>query len=183
MQKLFIVTGVNGIGKSSIIPALKLNLNPLSFKVHDFDERGVPSNADRHWREAEMIHWVNVAKLNSQKNISTIVCGFVKTNDIKSSLIADSVIPVCVCVLDASPATIEKRISNRYTTPLSLTELERNTGKTLEKFISDNVWVAAKFREEAIENGYYVLNTDELSPELVAANIVTWINTQNHKRD
>jgi len=45
--QLFIITGVNGIGKSTIIPELKGLLNSKNFVVHYFDERGVPDKADR----------------------------------------------------------------------------------------------------------------------------------------
>jgi len=71
--QLFIITGVNGIGKSTIIPELKGLLNSKNFVVHDFDERGVPDKADREWRKSETRHWVTVAGHNISKNLSTIV--------------------------------------------------------------------------------------------------------------
>lgn len=177
--QLFIVTGVNGIGKSSVIPELKRTLDPVNFVVHDFDERGVPDNADREWRKSEMKHWVTVAELNLTENISTIVCGFIKASDIRYALENVPGITVSVCVLDASPETISRRILSRYTTPPSLIELERTTGKTPEKFVSDNVWVALKFREEANENDYYILDTNDKDPDQVATGIITWIKTRN----
>jgi gluconate kinase len=175
MQKLFIITGVNGIGKSSVIPELRRTLNPDSFVVHDFDERGVPDNADREWRKSETIHWFSTAKLNQNKNLSTVVCGFMKVSDISYALENVPNINVSVCVLNASPDTISRRILSRYTTPESLIELERATGKTPEKFVSDSVWIAPKFREEAIEKGYFILDTDELTPDQVAKNIIAWM--------
>ncbi len=179
--QLFIITGVNGIGKSSVIPKLKHTLDPTSFDVHDFDERGVPDNADREWRRSETRHWVSTAKLNLNKNLSTVVCGFVKVSDIGYALENVLDITVSVCVLDASPETISKRILSRYTTSESLIELERTTGKTPEKFVSDNVWVASKFREEANENDYYILDTDEEKPDQVATGIIAWIKTRINK--
>jgi broad-specificity NMP kinase len=179
--QLFIVTGVNGIGKSSVIPELKRTLDPENFAVHDFDERGVPSNADREWRKSEMKHWITVAEHNLGENLSTVVCGFVKTSDIKSALEDIANLTVSTCVLDASPNIISKRILSRYTTPESLIELERTTGKTPEKFVSDNVWVASKLREEVKENGYYILDTNEKSPEQVATNIIAWIKKETYR--
>lgn len=179
MPKLFIITGVNGIGKSSIIPELKNTLDSGNFAIHDFDERGVPDNADREWRESEMKYWITIAKQNLDEDISTVLCGFVKTSDIMFALEGNPDIEVSVCILDASPETISKRISSRYTTPVSLLELESTTGKSLEKFISDNVWVASKFRIEATENSYYLLDTTGLSPDQVAAHIITWAEDRN----
>jgi RNase adaptor protein for sRNA GlmZ degradation len=179
MQKLFIITGVNGIGKSSVIPELRRTLNPESFVVHDFDERGVPDNADREWRKSETKHWFSTAKLNQNKNLSTVVCGFMKVSDISYALENVPDITISVCVLNASPETISRRILSRYTTSESVIELERATGKTPEKFASDSVWIAPKFKEEAIEKGYHVLDTDELTPDQVATNIISWMEKNN----
>jgi len=38
-KKLYIITGVNGIGKSSAIPEIAKSLYPESYSIHDFDER------------------------------------------------------------------------------------------------------------------------------------------------
>lgn len=178
--QLFLITGVNGIGKSSVISHLKRKLDSASFAVHDFDERGVPDNADREWRKTETAHWMSLAMQNTNKNVSTIVCGFMKAGDITFASQGITDLIISVCVLDASPETISKRIASRYTTPESLVELERSTGKILEKFVNDNVWVATKFREEAKENGYYVLDTNEQNPEQVATNINVWVKKKIH---
>ncbi len=177
--QLFIITGVNGIGKSTIIPELKDKLNSINFVVHDFDERGVPNNTDSEWRKSELKHWLTIAEHNISKNLSTIVCGFMKISDIMYALENADSIKISVCVLDASPETISIRISSRYLTSESLIELERTTGKTLEKFASDNIWIASKFREEVKENAYYVLDTNEQSPYKVATNVIAWIDKQN----
>ncbi len=49
MQKVYFITGVNGVGKSTLIEYLKTFLVG-SFEVHDFDERGVPDKVGRQWR-------------------------------------------------------------------------------------------------------------------------------------
>lgn len=178
--QLFLITGVNGVGKSSVIPELRSLLNVDIFEIHDFDERGVPDNAGQEWRESETKYWVKSAEENGTRNISTVVCGFMKTGDIQHALSDRPEIRVNVCLLDASPETISKRILSRYTTPGSLQELERMTGKTPEKFVSDNVWVSTKFRKEAEENGYYVLDTNNLTPKEVAEKIVAWVNMREY---
>ena len=174
--QLFLITGVNGIGKSSVIPELGSLLDADIFEIHDFDERGVPDNAGQEWRESETKHWVKVAIENSMHGIATIVCGFMKTSDIQYALGDCPEIKASMCLLDADAETISERILSRYTTPESLQELERTTGKTPEKFVSDNVWVSTKFRKEAKEKGYYVLDTNNLTPKEVAEKIVEWVN-------
>ncbi len=175
-NKLFIITGVNGIGKSAVIPELMSKLDSLQYVIYDFDERGVPDNADRDWRESETIHWLEVAKQNTINNLSTLVCGFMKVSDIEQAIQKVPDIQVEVCLLDANPETISKRIMSRYQTQESLRELERTTGKNLEKFLGDNVWVSAKFRESVLNKDFAIIDTSDKNPVEVASAIVDWIS-------
>lgn len=174
MARIYFVVGVNGVGKSTIIPLLQDRLSPAAFAVHDFDERGVPDDADGAWRASETMHWASVGRDNLGRGISTVVCGFVKAKEIDQAVRALGITP-SVCLLDADGPTIQTRIASRYTTPSRLEELQRTTGKTLDKFVQDNVWVSDKFREEATTNGYYILDTSGLGPEQVADKLVAWL--------
>ncbi|NOY35711.1 MAG: hypothetical protein GXP44_02225 [bacterium] len=180
-QQIFFITGVNGIGKSTLVFYLKSIFDSANFKIHDFDERGVPNNADKNWRQSETLHWAQLGKENLKEGISTIVCGFMKSSEIQDA-IKQLAINVQVCVLDANPEIILSRISGRYTTPESLIELKRTTGKTPEKFAADNVWISSKFREEAKKNNYHLLDTSKFAPKDVAKNVQKWILTpcKNH---
>lgn len=173
--KLFIVTGVNGIGKSTVTAELFSKLDPKQYKVHDFDERGVPDNADRSWRQSETAYWLEVAKDNVVANVTTIVCGFMKVADIEQAMVQVPDVQTAVCLMDGNPEVIADRLMSRYQTPESLTELERTTGKTPEKFIADNVWVSTKFREAAEENCFNIIDTSNKSPAEVADAIVEWL--------
>ena len=174
MSKIYFVIGVNGVGKSTLIPHLETALNNESYEVHDFDERGVPSNADREWRKTETMYWAQLGKENETKGISTIICGYSKPAEIKA---AEEVIgvPIAVCLLDANPAIIRERLTNRHTDEKKVEELYRMTGKTPEKFIEDNIWVSTQFRDTSKEAGYYVLDTSDLTPEQVAQDVVVWL--------
>jgi RNase adaptor protein for sRNA GlmZ degradation len=173
MSKIYFITGVNGVGKSTLIPILEDRLDPAAFAIHDFDERGVPDSADSVWRLSETIHWVQAGEDNAKKGVSTVICGFVKAKEI-SQAAEESGAEIEVCLLEANDEAIEARIMSRYATPESLQELERTTGKTLEKFVQDNIWVAGKFREEAIQAGWLILNTSDLRPEQIADSLEDW---------
>lgn len=173
--KLFIVTGVNGIGKSTVITELVTKLDPTLYKIYDFDARGVPDNAGKSWRESETAHWLKVAKQNAAANIATIVCGFMKVADIKQAMTQVLGVQVVGCLMDGSPEVVAERLMSRYQTSESLIELERTTGKTPEKFVGDNVWVSTKFREAAEEEGFNVIDTGEKSPAEVADSIIEWL--------
>ena len=173
MSKIYFVVGVNGVGKSTLIPLLRSRLNAHGFEVYDFDERGVPTGAGSEWRLSETLHWAEVGMLNLEKDVSTIICGYVKAKEIEE-VEKQMQIEIGVCLLDASPEVIEKRLTNRHTDSNSLSEMERITGKTSQKFIEDNIWVSEKFREEAGRLGYKIIDTSELTPEQVADQIVGW---------
>lgn len=174
MSNIFLITGVNGIGKSTLISQLENKLDMTAFDIHDFDERGVPDNADKEWRHSETLHWITIGKENKSNAKATIVCGFMKFSEIDDALSLIGV-DAHICLLDANEETISRRILGRYPNPESVTELERTTGKTPEKFATDNVWVSSKFRQEAQEKNYHILDTSELSPEEVGQKVIDWI--------
>ena len=126
-EKIYFVIGANGAGKSTILPDLRTRLPEKFFELHDFDERGVPDNADKVWRMSETDYWIGLGEENKSKGISTIICGFSKPAEIGAR--------ARIILLDVDEAALKKRLKGRYQTEASLMELERTTGKTVEKFI------------------------------------------------
>lgn len=171
---IFFIIGVNGVGKSSVIPFLKNSLDEERFTIHDFDERGVPNNADQKWRQSETLYWLKIGEENIKKNISTIVCGFIKPTELHFLAVELKLEPT-VILLDAEGETITKRIFIRYQTPESLVELLRTTGKTPEKFAQDNVWISSTFREDCKKLNYLIINTNNLNSSEVALKILKLI--------
>ena len=78
--KTFFVTGAEGVGKSSILQILKENFPYID--IHDFDKVGVPINPPLSWRLETTKHWLDVALLNTKKNISTCIVGLSFPNEI-----------------------------------------------------------------------------------------------------
>lgn len=173
MAKIYFVTGVNGIGKSTLLHTLAPMLD-ATFDLHDFDERGVPDNADADWRLSETVHWINLGQRNLLEDRSTIICGYSKLSEIEQARHASGA-DIRICLLDANPEIIASRIRSRYLNEASIRELGRTTGKTPEKFAQDNVWVSGKFREEALRSGYRVIDTTDLDPQGVADAVKEWI--------
>lgn len=175
MRNIFFITGVNGIGKTILISELKKILDMSVFEIHDFDERGVPDNADKTWRQSETLHWVQVGKENLIKDYKTIICGFMKFPELNDALQQEK-IDGEICLLDASGQTITDRILKRYeNNPDGVSDLNRTVGKTPEKFASDNVWVVSQFRQQAHELGYFIVDTSDLSPDEVGTSVGKWI--------
>jgi 2-phosphoglycerate kinase len=168
-SKIYFITGVNGAGKTTVIGPLKVLLDQ-DFEIHDFDERGVPDNADRKWRMDKTQYWIDLGVKNAQKNISTMICGFARPSEIKNNPLVKFIL------LDADRETIRKRLMNRYQTDESVKIIERVSGKTLEKFIFDNCDFSDILRTECKEYNVPIIDTDNLTPTEVANGIVTNLN-------
>lgn len=172
-KNIFIIIGSNGVGKSTIIPLLKQKL-ANNFRIYDFDERGVPNNADKTWRQSETFHWLKLGKTNLQSNIITIICGFMKPNeiiDISEKLDIHSQ----VCLLDINEVNLKERLLSRYKNDKNVKELLRATGKTVNKFIEDNIYVSSLLRKTSKEHFFHILDTNQLSTAQVTESVLRWI--------
>jgi 2-phosphoglycerate kinase len=164
MRKIYFITGVNGVGKTTVIEHLKSQLGS-GFEVHDFDERGVPNNVGRQWRIDETKYWIELGLANYDKRIKTVVCGFARPSEQDNP-------EVGFILLDADQNTIKKRLWNRYQTPESIETIERVSGKTVDQFIQDNINFSETIRDEAKEYGIRIINTTPLNPEEVAKTVI-----------
>lgn len=170
---IFMIIGSNGVGKSTIIPLLKQGL-ANNFHIYDFDERGVPNKADKTWRQLETFHWLKLGKTNLQSNTSTVICGFMKPNEIIE--ISESLdMHPRVCLLDINEVNLKERLLSRYKNDKNTKELLRATGKTVNKFIEDNIYTLSLLRKTSKEHFFHILDTNQLSPTQVAKSVLQWI--------
>ena len=172
MNKTIFITGVNGVGKSAIIPHLK-KLLPADFCVFDFDQRGVPEKADKAWRISEAQYWIAEGKKLAMENKRTLVCGFVKLTDLPEEKEVEWIL------LDAKPEIIEKRLKERYSKEGIFDENQKVVGKPIKKFIAGNVYILEKMREMFQKNDDFIVDTSNLTPEEVAREVVKIIKKEN----
>ncbi len=172
MKEIIFVCGVNGVGKSSIIPYLKSLLSLDAYDIRDFDERGVPEIAGSAWRMSETAHWIETAKqtLKDTGRI-TIVCGFVKPVDFGTSLKDLGSTIQCV-LLDAHPDAIRQRLKQRYTKNGFFDPEQRVIGKSVQEFIEGNIYIRNQLRHEFEALGCEIIDTSNLTPEEVAKSVV-----------
>ncbi len=162
-NKIIFVTGVNGVGKSTVITPLKAILDDR-YIIYDFDERGVPDNVTGQWRREETAHWIRQGYENITKGLHTIICGFAKPSEIYDKSIG-------IVHLDVNEETIKQRLWSRYQTPESIEFLERKAGKTVQKFIDDNAYMSRKMREKAQQYNAVIIDTVGITPQQVAERI------------
>jgi hypothetical protein len=167
---IYFVTGVCGVGKSSIIPQLKLRLSSDPFDIHDFDERGVPDSATRAWRIAETQRWIEEGAAKAQKGISTVVCGFANPEELPQIKKKED-LRLKYILLDADEKTIRDRLVGRYATAASGAEIQRVTGDSVESFIQNNVSFLSALREICRAKGCDIVDTRDQKVDVVANHV------------
>lgn len=169
MSKIFFITGVNGVGKSTIVSYLKQILYEDKFVVYDFDARGVPPDADRRWRISETKYWLSEGNRLSKEGKNTVICGFVKPSDFEEYNLINRESPeIILILLDAKSEIIRQRLINRYTKNGIFDQSQTVIGKPIDKFINDNVWFAEQIKSEFEKLNSSIIDTSNLIPEEVA---------------
>lgn len=177
MNRIYFISGVNGIGKTSIMPFLQASLPANQFEIHDFDERGVPANADGNWRILETKYWVDLGVELLLEGKSLIVCGFVKPADFREMLSSDTLC-ITLIFLDATPEIIRQRLVGRYTKDGYFDESQMVIGKPVNVFIDGNIWISAQMKESFRKLNFPIIDTSNLTPEEVAKKVADIILTK-----
>jgi hypothetical protein len=111
---LFYITGANGSGKTSCIPALA-HLLP-NFAIHDFAEVGVPANPDALWRQETTEFWARTYVQKYQAHgRHAVICGEAVFGEIWASPSIDQVDACHACLLDCDDITRVDRLRGRAT--------------------------------------------------------------------
>ncbi len=174
MNNVFFVIGANGVGKTTTLNFLKNKPLVSYFSVYDFDERGVPDNADSEWRKSETEYWLHLGIENKKQKKNTVICGFMKPEEIEE--ISQKLMEKpTVIFLDADANSISERVKSRYLNESSVKELFRATGKSVEKFIEDNIYYSNILRASCVKLGYKVIDTTGKTPEEVSKEVITFI--------
>lgn len=172
LNKIYFISGVSGVGKTSTMVHLKKILSPEKYNICDLDERGVPDGGGLEWLNNETRYWLDVARGNAQNNKSTIVCGFANPELFKDVYKQGEDIPAEIILLYASPQVVEERLRRRHSTTESIKEIERASGVSLEKFIENNKLFTPTLREIFEKSGGVIIETDDKSPEDVVDKII-----------
>ena len=176
-NKIYFISGVSGVGKTSTMNYLKKMLSGDKYDVRDLDERGVPDGGGLDWLNEETRHWLDVATQNALDGKSTVICGFANPELFEKVYKQGEDIPAQIILLHASGKFLEKRLRNRHATPESIREIERAAGVPVEQFIKNNIEFAPKFRAIFENSGYPIIETDNKNPEEVAREAVQIITS------
>lgn len=160
-MNIFFITGTSGSGKTTLVNYLKIILSQALFEVYDFDENGVPPDADKAWRQETTDYWLMKAQKNNEQNKSTIVCGVSVPSEIASSL-KKPAMPIYFGFIKVDDETIKQRLKMRGWD---------------EQLIQDNInWSHYLESEVKKQNHHYIVDTVYYdTPQQVADALVEWI--------
>jgi len=158
-----------------MIPLLKKKLNKSEFDIHDFDERGIPVNVDKKWRQKETKHWLAVGYKNSKKNISTIISGISIPDEVLEILDRRRSINIKFCFLNHTNQQIKERLQRRFESKVNRQELKKVFDIKPEEFIKNNLKFATKVRKMAKDHKVYIINTTQDTPNQTANKIIKWL--------
>jgi gluconate kinase len=108
---IFFVTGASGSGKSACLPRLSELLPGVA--LHDFDELGVPADADKIWRQRTTEDWLRRGIANEAQERSTMICGGAVLGEILACPSASNTSRLELCFLDCSDIVRIDRLRSR----------------------------------------------------------------------
>ncbi|OIJ68435.1 hypothetical protein [Streptomyces mangrovisoli] len=108
---LLTLTGSSCSGKSAIARALAARLDRLV--VHDFDEVGVPDDADRVWRHRTTEMWLCRALEYQRRGLDLLLTGQSPLGEILAVPSAPLLEGIAVCLVDVSDQVRRRRLTER----------------------------------------------------------------------
>lgn len=159
---IFFITGTSGSGKSTLTKLLKEKLASKFFEVYDFDENGVPANADKYWRLQTTDFWLMKAQENSLHKKSTIICGVTVPSEILASP-NKPYLPMYFGFIKISDDMIKQRLKARGWT---------------DQLIQDNINWAHNLEDEVSSQKQHIIVdcSLECTPEQIADKFIKWID-------
>ncbi|STX50951.1 Uncharacterised protein [Legionella busanensis] len=185
MTQLYFIGGASGSGKTAVMPYLKEILRD-NIAVYDFDDIGVPENADKKWRQESTERWIKKL-LNEGKDACLL--GQIVLGEILSSPSARQIDKINFCLLDVSDFERIQRLKKRNTYGADQNML--NWSAWLRMHHQDPTWAVHVIQESAasmmdfsrfnqLENyshldNILILDTTALALKEVAWKIADWI--------
>lgn len=108
---LYLVTGASGSGKTACLNKLRELSADVSW--HDFDDVGVPPDADKVWRQRTTEYWLKKAIQNQSNGRDTGVNGNVILGEVLACPSASQVDGVVACLLDCYDVVRIDRLRSR----------------------------------------------------------------------
>lgn len=194
---LFLLFGSSGAGKTSALNALRGLVADLA--IHDFDEIGVPSNADTAWRHRADERWLRRAVEYEEAGTDLLLGAQTPIGELLGAPSAARLEAISACLLDCDDRTRIARLRARgpewfARTPGELQDY-LNWAAWMRRHATDPSWRMDVIRDDATESEMRWLRWSEwragdarwrvcaidasaLRVEEVAAQLIEWIERE-----
>lgn len=188
---IYFIAGASGSGKTAIIENLK-SLLPNAV-IHDFDDIGVPKNADKKWRQEATEQWLQ-HYLKERDFVEVFcICGQVVLGEVLACPSAKQIDKVNFCLLDVSDFERIQRLKKRNT--YSADQNILNWAAWLRMHHKDPQWGQHVLKEDCWQSLDFSvwdqlanwdniaivkdLDTTAFSIDQVAKSVADWVNKKN----
>lgn len=111
---MYFIIGASGSGKTSVLDQIKLP----DYTLLDFDDIGVPENADMQWRQSSTEQWL-VQILENYDESHTCLFGQMVLGEILACPSAKKLQEINVCFLDCDDVVRVERLQKRANMPIN----------------------------------------------------------------
>ncbi|NNN31006.1 hypothetical protein HLK59_11610 [Streptomyces sp. S3(2020)] len=105
------LTGSSCSGKTTLAYVAAARMGKIA--VHDFDELGVPEDADRHWRHRMTEMWVQRALAYQDRGIDLLLTGQSPLGEVLAAPSAPLLDGIAVCLVDVADPVRRTRLAER----------------------------------------------------------------------
>lgn len=193
---LFLLFGSSAAGKTFALDAMRGRVANVA--IHDFDEIGVPSDADATWRQHTNEVWIGRALVYQRQGLDLLLAGQTPIGELLATPSAPLLEAVASCLLDCDDPTRVARLRDREPTRPRQSADEREAhlrwAEWMRRHAEDPTW-----RPEVIQQGssdalrwerwsawqrgdprwrVRVIDTTALPVEHVAEQLTNWIDEE-----
>jgi hypothetical protein len=114
---LLVLGGSSGAGKTAIRRFLSKSesglIAGLSLRTHDFDENGVPADADTNWRQKTGELWIQQALVYERERVDLLLSANLPLGEILAAPTAPELDGIAVCLIDCDDRARVQRLRAR----------------------------------------------------------------------
>ena len=193
---LFLIFGSSAAGKTFALDALRGRVPDLA--IHDFDEVGVPADADKTWRQHSNEVWIGRALEYQAQGMDLLLAGQTPIGELLASPSAPLLEAISACLIDCDDETRVARLRARGSECFggSAADLQAylSWAEWMRRHAEDPTWRPDVIREGAAEELRWerwsawqrgdprwrvrVIDTTALPVEHVADQLSAWIDEE-----
>lgn len=162
------------MGKSTVVKGLR-EKDPEGFEIFDFDELGVPLDADTNWRIETTGKWLDKAQEVAEEGKVLVLVGLTQPDEVET-VAKEKGIEVRYCMLEAEEEELERRLKAwRFSTPERIALLKKYEGVTVDEYLEKNRNHINLIRKEAEKRNAYFIDTTSLKPDDVVRKVLDFL--------